>query len=141
MRRTNPKKNANHRASRSGVVMLAVLVCFGVVALILLATAKLSLSERRQLKRELQMQQTQSLADAAVALAIRSAANAEEDAWQQAAVELEGYDAAHIKWRINTEKELEVVATIGEPDRPAQKTKCEIRLRSQEWNPEKENRQ
>ena len=133
-------RTRNRPKHRSGVITIAMLVCFGVVALILLAVVKHSLSERRQLKRELQMQQTQNLADAGVAMAIRGLEKIEPDVWKQVAVELDGYDTSGVKYRVGENGELEVVATIGTENRPAEKTTFAVKLQAQEWKPETENK-
>ena len=133
-------RTRNRTKNRSGVITIAMLVCFGVVALILLAVVKHSLSERRQLKRELQMQQTQNLADAGVAMAIRGAEKIEPDVWKQVTVELDGYDTSGVKYRVGENGELEVVATIGTENRPAEKTTFAVKLQAQEWKPETENK-
>lgn len=133
-------RTRNRTKNRSGVITIAMLVCFGVVALILLAVVKHSLSERRQLKRELQMQQTQNLADAGVAMAIRGLEKIEPDVWKQVAVELDGYDTSGVKYRVGENGELEVVATIGTENRPAEKTTFAVKLQAQEWKPETENK-
>lgn len=52
--------------SRGGALLIAVLVCMGVAITILLGGVQLSLHQRRQMKLDLQMEQTRWLLDAAI---------------------------------------------------------------------------
>jgi len=61
----------NHiQTSRSGVVLIAVLVCMGVVMTILLGAVQTSLHCRRQMRNEAQLEQTRWLMDAGLRQAI-----------------------------------------------------------------------
>ncbi len=132
------KRRQKHPSqSRRGAVIIAVLVTFGVVALLLLAAAKLSMGQSRQLKRELQMQQTRLLVDAGVAMAIRKhrgGGKQEPDAWREASVDVTGYEKSTVKWRVDSNDLLEVVATVGDPQRVEQQTTYSIKLQAQDWN-------
>ncbi len=56
--------------TRRGAVLIAVLVCMGVAVTIVLGVVQASLRERRQLRQELQMEQTKWLMDAGLGHAI-----------------------------------------------------------------------
>ena len=64
--------------SRSATVLVAVLVCLGVATTILLAAVQVSLGHRRQIRQELQMEQTKWLVDAGVRKALAEV-EADED--------------------------------------------------------------
>ena len=72
--------NRNQRA-RSGVVLVAVLVCLSVITVLVFSAMQTSLRQRKQLDRELQMEQTRLLAEAGIAFASRliESSNGETD--------------------------------------------------------------
>lgn len=72
--------NRNQRA-RSGVVLVAVLVCLSVITVLIFSAMQTSLRQRKQLDRELQMEQTRLLAEAGIAFASRliESSNGETD--------------------------------------------------------------
>ena len=133
MRLRNIPHIAANRVHRSGSVLVAVLVCFGVVAAILLGVTQSSLMRRRQLKREYQMEQTRILADAGVVFAIGHFKDAEADTWNETAVELADYSLATVKWRFDADEVLDVVATVSHEDRPDRGTTFEIQLPAEAW--------
>lgn len=63
-------KNRNHRIERSGTVLLVVLVCMVVTTSIVLGAVQSSLRHRRQLRQDIQMEQTRWLLDAGIGRAI-----------------------------------------------------------------------
>ncbi len=56
--------------NRRGTILIAVLVCMGIATTILLGAVQSSLRQRRQMRQELQMEQTKWLLDASVGRAI-----------------------------------------------------------------------
>ena len=72
--------NRNQR-TRSGVVLVAVLVCLSVITVLIFSAMQTSLRQRKQLDRELQMEQTRLLAEAGIAFASRliESSNGETD--------------------------------------------------------------
>ena len=65
-----PRSNKHPQRSRGGVVLIAVLVCMGVVMTILLGAVQTSLHCRRQMRNEAQLEQTCWLLDAGIRQAI-----------------------------------------------------------------------
>lgn len=65
LNRNRPRKNG-----RSGAILIAVLVVLGVVSAMLLAAVTASVKQRRQLRQELQLEQTRWVVDAGVRKAI-----------------------------------------------------------------------
>ncbi len=59
--------------SRRGSMLIAVLVCLGVATTIILASVKMSILHRQQLRQDLQMEQTKWLLDASVRAGIAKA--------------------------------------------------------------------
>ena len=57
------------RSTRSGAILLCVLACLGVATAIVMVSIQSSLRTRRQIRQELQLEQTRSLLDAGVAYA------------------------------------------------------------------------
>ncbi len=58
------------RPRRRGTVLVAVLVCMGFATVVLLGVVQNSLAQRRQVRRNLQMEQTQWLLDAGLNMGI-----------------------------------------------------------------------
>ena len=63
------------RRLRSATVLVAVLVCLAVASLILFATVKVSSGHRRQIRQELQIEQTRWMVDAGVRKALAEIAS------------------------------------------------------------------
>jgi len=57
-------------SKRRGAVLVAVLVCMGFATIVLLGAVQTSLHQRRQVRQELQMEQTRWLLDAGLSTAI-----------------------------------------------------------------------
>ncbi len=63
--------SARQNHSRRGAMLVAVLVCLGVAMTIILASVKMSVLHRQQLRQDLQMEQTKWLLDAGVRAGIK----------------------------------------------------------------------
>ncbi len=63
-RKTHSLNQPQRRVGRHGSLLVCVLVCMGIALSIMLTSVHASLRERRQVARELQMEQTRWLADA-----------------------------------------------------------------------------
>ncbi len=91
------------REERVGALLFAVLVCIGVTLALMLAALQTSLNQRRQLSRELQMEQTRLLLNAA----IRS--EAVED-WRKSLANTDAPDPLEITVRLPIGKQATVTA-------------------------------
>ena len=69
-------KREQHK--RKGAVLIAVLVCMGLIGLLMFSAMQTSLRQRKQLQRELQMEQTRWLAEGGIAHATQLTGSAEE---------------------------------------------------------------
>lgn len=122
----------NRHSNRNGVTLVAVLVCLGLISVLLLGAFHRSLKQRRQLDRELQMEQTRWLARAAIAHGetIARSKNDLEDApillKPQLSADLQS--SIRIEFEVS-EKQNTLVAQawIGDEDRPEQATHVELR--------------
>ena len=73
------------RSARGGAVLLCVLACLGVATAIVMVSIRSSLRARRQMRQELQLEQTRWLLDAGVAYAksrLRTDPDYEGELWQ-----------------------------------------------------------
>lgn len=61
------------RGHRGGIVLVCVLVCMGIASTIVLASVQSSLTARRQMRTEIQLEQTRWLLEAGVVRAVQNA--------------------------------------------------------------------
>lgn len=134
-----------------GFVLIAVLVCLSVIAAIMFSAMMTSLRHRRQLDRELQMEQTRWLTDAGIGRALAAVGNIElDDASvfeKRFQIDLPRYADAEVIVNITPDQQrgvavVEVVSSIGTPDRPELMTRHRVRkefsLDTKEKNDENE---
>ena len=120
--------NRNQRA-RSGVVLVAVLVCLSVITVLIFSAMQTSLRQRKQLDRELQMEQTRLLAEAGIAFASRliESSNGETDI-DPATLNPKLHQLKTSEVKIETTKrdaviDVKVTAWIGLENRPETQTR------------------
>ena len=120
--------NRNQRA-RSGVVLVAVLVCLSVITVLVFSAMQTSLRQRKQLDRELQMEQTRLLAEAGIAFASRliESSNGETDI-DPATLNPKLHQLKTSEVKIETTKrdaviDVKVTAWIGLENRPETQTR------------------
>jgi type II secretory pathway component PulJ len=135
---TSSRANPNRR----GVVLIAVLVCLGVIAAIMFSAMQTSLRHRRQMARELQMEQTRWLAEAGMNQAVSAIESKDEARVLRLAdgksyqPEIAGYEPASVSVSAKRSSSgdaviVEVVASIGDLDRPELVTRHELRSKFQ----------
>ena len=115
---------------RKGTVLVAVLVCLGLIGTLMFASVRVSLQQRRQLERELQMEQTRLLADAGLERAIEmieSGSDAEDTVTIRP--NLDGKKTSEVKIEFVEQEngvEAKVTAWIGIEGRPELQTRQKL---------------
>ncbi len=128
----------NQRSStiRVGAVLVCVLVCVGVASTIMLTSLHASLRERRQMRQELQMEQTRWLVEAAMIRGTRATRDQDDyrgETWNVSAA-LRKYAQAEVTINVspvagsNGEVQLDVTAEIRGPDSRSNITKHSGRM-------------
>lgn len=114
---------------RGGAILICVLVCMGIVSTITLLAVRTSLQVRRQMRQEVQLEQTRWLLDAGLARGLqrlRDRPDYQGETWNVAPA-LSTYAEATVQIAIltdepdqasasTTERRLQVTATIGAAD-------------------------
>ena len=120
----------SQRTRKRGAVLVVVLVCLGVIGALIFASLQTSLRQRRQLDRELQMEQTRWLAEAGMNHAIELIKSSDSDFDTDKPVlikpKLDGNLAAEVKIEFeqsDDETKASVTAWIGLADRPETQTR------------------
>lgn len=109
--------------TRRGAVLIVVLVCMGVAMTIVLGVVQISLRQRRQLRQDLQMEQTKWLMDAGIGQAIaRLKAQPDYDGeTMSVAPAIKKYANATIEISVNRidqptdQVRVRITAQLGEP--------------------------
>jgi len=117
------RRSANNR---NGSILIAVLVCLGLIATLMFSAVRISLQQRRQLERELQMEQTLWLADAGLAHAAKLIESGEAGEDVTLRPKLVGKKISEVKIEfVKSESKIEakVTAWIGLEDRPELQTR------------------
>ncbi len=120
--------NENHKR-HSGFVLVAVLVCLSVIGALIFSALQTSLSQRKQLDRELQMEQTCLLAEAGITHAIDLVESSRAELKEQAVVITPVlHDLKHAEVKIELTRNentvgVNVTAWIGLKDRPETQTR------------------
>lgn len=117
--------------TRRGTVLIAVLVCMGVAITIVLAVVQVSLRQRRQLRQELQMEQTKWLMDAGIghATARLKAEPGYDGETMSVAPQIEKYSKASIEISVSRNDRLaervrvKITARLGDSDEQSQWTR------------------
>jgi len=124
----NFNTNKRHR-DPTGFVLVAVLVCLSVIGALIFSAMQTSLRQRKQLDRELQMEQTRLLAEAGVVHATQLIETAKDD-WKQNPILIEPalHDLKHAELKIELTRnknavDVVVTAWIGLKDRPETQTR------------------
>lgn len=115
--------NRNHR---EGTVLVAVLVCLGLIGILMFSAMHLSLQQRRQLQRELQMEQTSLLAEAGLVRAAKLIESGETKDAVSFRPNLYGKRTSEVKIEFSDSEEgmvATVTAWIGIKDRPELQTR------------------
>ena len=118
--------------NRSGAAALTVvLVCIGVIGALMFASLQTSLRQRRQLDRELQMEQTRWLAEAGMGHAMDLVESKEDLASDPIVIKpkLTGSNSAEVQIKFKKTKdavEVNVSAWIGLDDRPETQTRQQL---------------
>ena len=122
--------NNQPERSRGGVVLIAVLVCMGIVMTLLLGAVQTSLHCRRQMRNEAQLEQTRWLVDAGIQKAIASLEQHPDYAGERITVTPEvGKHAAVVVIKVKPIKDsssqvsINVTAELGDAEDEVQKTK------------------
>jgi len=111
---------------RSGSLLVVVLICLGIIGALLFTAMQSSLKQRQQLSRELQMEQTRLLAEAALAYGVKQA---KVDPDNEKPIVLQPKFAGEIISEVKIEMsqhdttEAQVTASIGLEDRPELRTR------------------
>lgn len=127
-------RNRTHRArDRQGTVLVAVIVCLGLIGVLIFSALQTSLKQRRQLNRELQMEQTRWLAEAGILHATKLAKSAEELPEKPTTLrpKLDGAEACEISIVFSNIKDktiATVTARVGIEDRPELQTTKQLTL-------------
>ena len=112
------KNQKQRQRSRRGTLLIAVLVCLGIVVTILLGVVQVSLRQRFQLRNELQLEQTRWLLDAGVGQAHRMIHNDAEYQGETLKVSpgLKKFSAGQIETEVlersDTDKSKRVLVTV-----------------------------
>jgi type II secretory pathway pseudopilin PulG len=117
----NPK---TRRQTRSGIVLIVVLVCLSVIGALIFSALQTSLRQRKQLDRELQMEQTRLLAEAGLVHATGLVDQKEN----LIVIEPALHDKKHAEVKIELTRnsdavDVTVTAWIGLKDRPETQTR------------------
>lgn len=113
--------NRIQRSSRSGALLVCVLVCLGIATTIVMLSVRSSLQARRQMQHELQLEQTRWLLDAGISRAasqLRQQTDYQGETWQVKPA-LSSYPEASIAISVNTDgipsqkKSVTVTARLG----------------------------
>ena len=112
------------RRNRRGAVLIAVLVCMGFATVVLLGIVQNSLHQRRQMRRNLQMEQTQWLLDAGLSTGIARL------------MENSDYEGETISVTPQMEKYTRgsIEITVIREDAPEQKIRLRVRARLENAN-------
>ncbi|QEG20514.1 hypothetical protein [Mariniblastus fucicola] len=118
---------------RSGSVLVAVLVCLGVIGALIFASMQLTLRQRKQLDREMQMEQTFWLAEAGMDHALNLIENSDGDLDSEQILlspTLSDRKTAEVKIEFSQKSDVvdvEVTAWIGLDDRPETQTRQNLK--------------
>ena len=124
-------KLLNSKRHRSGSVLIAVIICLGFIGILLFSAVQVSHIQRRQLDRELQMEQTRLLTEAGLAYAqemVKSTDKLPETA-TIIRPKIDGYDVCEINIEFETKEnrtKTTVSAWVGIEDRPELRTKHQL---------------
>jgi len=119
----------NSAKKRSGTVLIAVLVCLGLIATLMFSAVRVSLQQRRQLERELQMEQTCWLADAGLVHATKliESGKAKEAVTLRPKLDGKKISEVTIEFEQRESKiKAKVTAWIGLEDRPELQTRQQL---------------
>lgn len=125
-------RNRTHRVrDRQGTVLVAVIVCLSLIGVLIFSALQNSLKQRRQLDRELQMEQTRLLAEAGILHATKLAKSAEQLPEKPTTLrpKLDGSEACEISIVFSSIEDktiATVTARIGNEDRPELQTKQQL---------------
>lgn len=119
------------RRDRDGSVLVAVIVCLSLIGVLMFSALQTSLKHRRQLDRELQMEQTRWLAEAGLVRAEKLLKSA-DDLPEEPAIfrpKLDETKACEVTIAFSKNKQIQTVtvtATVGVDDRPELQTKLQL---------------
>lgn len=126
----NTLVSQHKKANKHGTVLIVVLVSLSVIGALIFAALQTSLRQRRQLDRELQMEQTQWMAEAGMNHAIELWNASDDDFDKDKPVvikpKLDGDLVAEVKIRFKEDANatnVNVTAWIGLADRPETQTR------------------
>lgn len=122
------KRIGKSKRRRGAAAITVVLVCIGVIGILIFASLQTSLRQRRQLDRELQMEQTRWLVEAGMGHAIKLVESKEDLESDPIVIkpELAGNNVAEVKIEFKKAAdavEVSVTAWIGLDDRPETQTR------------------